>query len=56
MKKIILSTLVVFALYSCKKESQKNDETVHKDSISSPELTAAAAPLKSLHWIKFQNI
>lgn len=49
MKKIILSTLVVFALASCKKESQKNDETAAaKDSISSPEPTAAAAPLKML--------
>ncbi|PTT67498.1 TlpA family protein disulfide reductase, partial [Chryseobacterium sp. HMWF001] len=28
MKKIILSTLVVFSLASCKKESQKNEEGV----------------------------
>ncbi|UMQ42582.1 TlpA family protein disulfide reductase [Chryseobacterium sp. Y16C] len=49
MKKIILSTLVVFALASCKKESQKNDETAMvTDSISAPESASAVAPLKML--------
>lgn len=49
MKKIILSTLVVFALASCKKESQKSDETaIATDSISPPEPTSAVVPLKML--------
>ncbi|WP_426278171.1 TlpA family protein disulfide reductase [Chryseobacterium sp. S-02] len=49
MKKIILSTLVLFALGSCKKESQKNDETaIATDSISVPESSSAAVPLKML--------
>jgi len=49
MKKIILSTLVLFALASCKKESQKNDEAVvTTDSISTSETVSVAAPLKML--------
>ncbi|WP_333597660.1 TlpA family protein disulfide reductase [Chryseobacterium flavum] len=34
MKKIILSTLVLTALFSCKKESQKTNDTVETDSLS----------------------
>ena len=37
MKKIILSTLVLFALASCKKEGQKTDETAVSDSLSTTE-------------------
>lgn len=49
MKKIILSTLILSALASCKKESQKNAETaIATDSISSPEPTFAVAPVKML--------
>ncbi|MEN4762432.1 TlpA disulfide reductase family protein [Chryseobacterium sp. C39-AII1] len=43
MKKIILSTLVLFALASCKKESQKNDATTATDSISVTENTDATS-------------
>lgn len=43
MKKIILSTLVVFTLASCKKENQKIEEnTAASDSISTPASVAAA--------------
>jgi thiol-disulfide isomerase/thioredoxin len=43
MKKIILSTLVVFTLASCKKENQKIEEnTAASDSISTPAPVAAA--------------
>ncbi|MDR4892318.1 MULTISPECIES: TlpA family protein disulfide reductase [unclassified Chryseobacterium] len=34
MKKIILSTLLLTALYSCKKEGQKTENTVTADSVS----------------------
>ncbi|WBV60843.1 TlpA disulfide reductase family protein [Chryseobacterium camelliae] len=57
MKKIILSTLVLFALASCKKESQKNDEAVAAtDSISTSEPSSAAAPLKMLTLDKVSEL
>jgi hypothetical protein len=43
MKKIILSTLVLFAVASCKKEGQKTDETAVTDSISTAENTESPA-------------
>ena len=49
MKKIILSTLVVFALASCKKESQKNGETTAvKDSVSVSEPKVSPVALKMI--------
>jgi thiol-disulfide isomerase/thioredoxin len=42
MKKIILSTLILTALYSCKKEGQKTENSVAADSISVTENTNAA--------------
>ncbi|MCJ8155524.1 TlpA family protein disulfide reductase [Chryseobacterium sp. SSA4.19] len=49
MKKIILSTLVVFALTSCKKESEKNNDTVTAtDSASTSETPSPAVSLKVL--------
>lgn len=57
MKKIILSTLVLFALASCKKESQKNDEAVAAtDSTSISEPSSPAAPLKILTLDKVSEI
>ncbi|MCS3529130.1 TlpA disulfide reductase family protein [Chryseobacterium sp. JUb7] len=47
MKKIILSTFVVLALSSCKKENQKiEDQTATTDSVSTPEPTSAPVALK----------
>ncbi|WP_415327176.1 TlpA family protein disulfide reductase [Chryseobacterium sp. MMS23-Vi53] len=47
MKKIILSTLVLFALSSCKKESQKNDDNVvTTDSTATSEPVVAPVALK----------
>ncbi|MBV8326737.1 TlpA disulfide reductase family protein [Chryseobacterium sp.] len=37
MKKIILSTLLLAALYSCKKEGQKTDSTTATDSLSTAQ-------------------
>ncbi|WP_027379429.1 TlpA family protein disulfide reductase [Chryseobacterium daeguense] len=49
MKKIILSTLILFALASCKKESQKADEVVNAaDSASVSEPAAPAVALKTI--------
>lgn len=42
MKKIILSTLILTALYSCKKETQKTEDAVTVDSISVTGDPAAA--------------
>jgi thiol-disulfide isomerase/thioredoxin len=57
MKKIILSTLVLFALASCKKESQKNDEKViTTDSITTSEPSSAAVPMKMLTLDKVSEI
>ncbi|PQA92993.1 redoxin [Chryseobacterium shigense] len=42
MKKIILSTLILTALYSCKKEGQKIENTAVADSASVTENTASA--------------
>lgn len=41
MKKIILSTLILTALYSCKKEGQKTAETTVADSVSVADNTAS---------------
>ncbi len=41
MKKIILSTLILSALYSCKKEGGKTDATTPTDSLSTVEKTSA---------------
>lgn len=43
MKKIILSTLILTALYSCKKEGQKMEDTAVADSVSVTDHTAPAA-------------
>ncbi|OCA72376.1 redoxin [Chryseobacterium artocarpi] len=43
MKKIILSTLLLTALYSCKKEGQKTEETATADSLSVTQNTTAQA-------------
>jgi hypothetical protein len=43
MKKIILSTLILTALYSCKKEGQKIEDTAVADSVSVTENTVSAA-------------
>ncbi|KMQ61535.1 redoxin [Chryseobacterium angstadtii] len=40
MKKIILSTLILTALYSCKKESQQTGDSSASDSLSVTENTA----------------
>lgn len=49
MKKIILSTLVLFALASCKKEAQKNEETAAvTDSASVSEPKASPVALKMI--------
>jgi thiol-disulfide isomerase/thioredoxin len=49
MKKIILSTLVLFALAGCKKETQTNNEnTPVTDSVSTPETSSASIPLKAV--------
>ncbi len=49
MKKIILSTLVLFAVASCKKESQKNEEAaMATDSTSVSEPSSAVVPVKML--------
>jgi thiol-disulfide isomerase/thioredoxin len=49
MKKIILSTLVLVALASCKKESQKNDETTAAtDSTSVSEPAVSPVVLKTV--------
>ncbi|WBV57309.1 TlpA family protein disulfide reductase [Chryseobacterium sp. PTM-20240506] len=43
MKKIILSTLVIFALTSCKKESSKTDDKgISQDSVAVAENTTSA--------------
>ncbi|NML69730.1 TlpA family protein disulfide reductase [Chryseobacterium sp. RP-3-3] len=42
MKKIILSTLILTALYSCKKEGHKIEDTAVTDSVSVTENTASA--------------
>lgn len=42
MKKIILSALILTALYSCKKESQKTEDTLAADSVSVSEPTTSA--------------
>ena len=61
MKKIILSTLVLFALASCKKEIQKNDENVAAaDSTSVTEntksiLTQEIAPEKIGDYLAKNN-
>lgn len=41
MKKIILSTLLLTALYSCKKEGQKTENTAAADSVSVSQTTEA---------------
>ncbi|WP_080779052.1 TlpA family protein disulfide reductase [Chryseobacterium phocaeense] len=43
MKKIILSTLILTALYSCKKEGQKTEDTAATDSASVSDQTAAVS-------------
>ncbi|KFF19728.1 TlpA family protein disulfide reductase [Chryseobacterium sp. JM1] len=43
MKKIILSTLILTALYSCKKEGQKMEDTAVTDSVSVTDHTAPPA-------------
>lgn len=49
MKKIILSTLVLFALASCKKESEKNNEAAAAtDSVSAHETPSPAVSLKEV--------
>ncbi len=49
MKKIILSTLVLFALAGCKKEGEKNNDAVAAtDSASVSETPSSAASLKVL--------
>ncbi|MCT2563689.1 TlpA family protein disulfide reductase [Chryseobacterium herbae] len=41
MKKIILSTLILTALYSCKKEGQKMEDTAVADSVSVTDHTTS---------------
>ncbi|MBB6369841.1 TlpA family protein disulfide reductase [Chryseobacterium shigense] len=43
MKKIILSTLILTALYSCKKDGQKTENTAIEDSVTVSENTASSA-------------
>ncbi|MCF2219169.1 redoxin family protein [Chryseobacterium sp. PS-8] len=55
MKKIILSTLVVFSLASCKKENQKNEENVATTD-STAVLQKEETPTSQFREISQQNL
>lgn len=56
MKKIILSTLILTALYSCKKESEKMQETTVTDSVSVTENKTSAAGIHTSRELSQEDL